>query len=260
MRKVKKASQAPEKHVSFLPIILTTLVAILAAPFAINALVMVSVYHRILTPEETSTIAADCILILGAGVKPDGTPSDMLEDRLRQGIALYDLGSSGKLLVSGDHGQIDYDEVNTMKLFAISHGVPSSDVFMDHAGFSTYESLYRAKAIFQVKKIIIVTQQYHLYRALYVARALGLDAYGVASDYRSYAGQPYYSAREMVARVKDFFQVILQPAPALLGEPIPINGNGDCTNDRPKGTYQINWCRKQTANTVSGNIKYTRKI
>ncbi|HZW49365.1 MAG TPA: ElyC/SanA/YdcF family protein [Bacillota bacterium] len=239
MRKATKNNQDPKKHPSFLLFLLTTLTAILAAPFTINALMIWSVQQRILTPKETSTLAADCILILGAGVKADGTPSDMLQDRLLQGIALYDLGSSGKLLVSGDHGQVDYDEVNTMKLFAISNGVPSNDIFMDHAGFSTYESLYRAKAIFQVKKIIIVTQQYHLYRALYVARALGLDAYGVASDYQSYTDQSYYSAREMAARVKDFFMVILKPEPTLLGKPIPITGDGDWTNDQPKWNYQI---------------------
>ncbi len=239
MHKVRTNNPNPEKHPSFLPIILTTLMAILATPLAMNAFVMLSVQQRILNTDKTASLAADCILILGAGVKADGTPSDMLEDRLLQGIALYELGSAEKLLVSGDHGQVDYDEVNTMKLFAISHGVPSSDIFMDHAGFSTYESLYRAKEIFQAEKIIIVTQRYHLYRALYVARALGLDAYGVASDYRSYAGQSYYSAREMAARVKDFFQVILKPQPTIMGEAIPLDGDGDCTNDRPKGIYQI---------------------
>jgi len=236
---VRTNNPNPEKHPSFLPIILTTLMAILATPLAMNAFVMLSVQQRILSTDKTASLAADCILILGAGVKADGTPSDMLEDRLLQGIALYELGSAEKLLVSGDHGQVDYDEVNTMKLFAISHGVPSSDIFMDHAGFSTYESSYRAKEIFQAEKIIIVTQRYHLYRALYVARALGLDAYGVASDYRSYAGQSYYSAREMAARVKDFFQVIFTPQPTILGEAIPLDGDGDCTNDRPKGIYQI---------------------
>ena len=239
MHKVRTNNPNPEKHPSFLPIILTTLMAILATPLAMNAFVMLSVQQHILSTDKTASLAADCILILGAGVKADGTPSDMLEDRLLQGIALYELGSAEKLLVSGDHGQVDYDEVNTMKLFAISHGVPSSDIFMDHAGFSTYESLYRAKEIFQAEKIIIVTQRYHLYRALYVARALGLDAYGVASDYRSYAGQSYYSAREMAARVKDFFQVILKPQPTIMGEAIPLDGDGDCTNDRPKGIYQI---------------------
>ncbi|MCE5195910.1 MAG: YdcF family protein [Negativicutes bacterium] len=239
MHKASRRNPTSKKHPSFLPIILSTLMALLAAPLAINALVMLSVKQHILSPDKTASLAADCILILGAGLAADGSPSDMLEDRLLQGIALYKLGAADKLLVSGDHGQIDYDEVNTMKRFAISHGVASGDIFMDHAGFSTYESLYRAKEIFQAEKIVIVTQRYHLYRALYVARALGLDASGVASDSRSYTGQSYYSTREMAARVKDFFQVILKPPPTILGEVIPLDGNGDCTNDRPKGDYQI---------------------
>lgn len=106
----------------------------------------------------------------------------MLEDRLKQGIKLYELGASDRLLMSGDHGRKEYDEVNVMKKFAIDAGVPSEHIFMDHAGFSTYESLYRARDIFQADRIIIVTQKYHLYRAMYIAEKLGLEAYGVASD------------------------------------------------------------------------------
>jgi len=102
---------------------------------------------------------------------------------------------------------------------------------MDHAGFGTYDSLYRSKKIFQAEKIIIVTQKYHLYRALYIAENLGLEAYGVASDPRIYAGQEYRDLREVLARVKDFFNMILKPKSTFLGEAIPVNGNGDLTND-----------------------------
>jgi vancomycin permeability regulator SanA len=102
---------------------------------------------------------------------------------------------------------------------------------MDHAGFSTYESLYRARDIFKVKKVIIVTQKYHLSRALYVAQNLGLEAYGVASDPRQYAGQNYREIREVLARIKDFFYVLAKPKPTFLGEAIPVSGNGDLTND-----------------------------
>ena len=102
---------------------------------------------------------------------------------------------------------------------------------MDHAGFSTYESMYRAKEIFGVKKVIIVTQGYHLYRAVYIAESMGLEAYGVASDYRSYAGQMSRDIREILARVKDFGTSILKPYPTYLGETIPISGDGDLTND-----------------------------
>ena len=134
--------------------------------------------------------------------------------------------------MSGDHGKDSYDEVNVMKRFAIEQDVPSSDIFMDHAGFSTYESLYRARDIFQVKKVIIVTQDYHLYRAIYIANHLGLEAIGYSSNPRSYAGQIAREAREIIARCKDFFAVMIQPKPTYLGDPIPVSGDGDITNDQ----------------------------
>lgn len=189
------------------------------------------VKDKILSPEQAKGLNADCILVLGAGVKSDGTPSNMLEDRLNQGIALYKSHASDRLLMSGDHGRKDYDEVNTMKKFAMNSSVPSQHIFMDHAGFSTYESMYRARDIFKANKIIIVTQEYHLYRALYIARGLGLDAYGVSADLRPYSGQTYRDARELLARTKDFLTVLAKPKPTYLGDAIPVNGNGDTTND-----------------------------
>ena len=155
----------------------------------------------------------------------------MLEDRLLQGIELYENGTSDRLLMSGDHSRKDYDEVNVMKQFAIDRGINSEHSFMDHAGFSTYESLYRARDVFLADRIIIVTQKYHLYRALYIAEKLGIEAYGVASDPRQYVGQEIRDLREILARVKDFFTVIFKPEPTYLGEAIPIDGNGDLTND-----------------------------
>ncbi len=187
--------------------------------------------ERILSAEEAAELDADCILILGCGVREDGTPSLMLEDRLETGIALYEAGAAEKLLMSGDHGRKEYDEVNTMKDFAMERGIPSEDIFMDHAGFSTYDSMYRARDVFCAEKIIIVTQAYHLPRALYVAEKLGLEAYGVAALDVNYHGQMYRELREMLARAKDFCSAWLQPAPKYLGEAIPVSGNGDLTND-----------------------------
>ena len=172
----------------------------------------------------------DCIIVLGAGIWGD-KPSPMLEDRLLEGIKLYDKNISNKILVSGDHGQEEYDEVNIMKRFAIEKGVPSSDVFMDHAGFSTYDSLYRAKYVFNAKKVVIVTQKYHLYRALYIANQLGLEAYGVNSDPRRYVGETFREIREIAARDKDFFKCKFKPSSKYLGDVIDISGNGDITND-----------------------------
>ncbi|WP_207645820.1 SanA/YdcF family protein [Geosporobacter ferrireducens] len=202
----------------------------LTALFSINSYVKSSVKDQILSTQEAAQTDWDCILVLGAGVRGE-KPSHMLEDRLLQSISLYEKGVSDRLIMSGDHGRKEYDEVNVMKQFAMDAGIPSKQVFMDHAGFSTYESLYRARDIFQAKKIIIVTQEYHLYRALYIARALGIEANGVASDLRLYAGQEYREVREVLARVKDFFYTMIKPEPTYLGDAIPVTGDGDSTND-----------------------------
>ena len=204
----------------------------ISAVLIINAVVKGSVKDQILSAEEAAKIEdVDCILVLGAGVRSDGSLSAMLEDRLRRGVELFELGAAPKLLMSGDHGREGYDEVDAMKRYAVEQGIASSDIFMDHAGFSTYESMYRAKEIFQAKRIIIVTQEYHLYRAIYIAESLGLEAYGVSSDYRTYSGQTGRDVREILARVKDFGTSIFKPEPTYLGEAIPIWGDGDLTND-----------------------------
>ncbi len=187
---------------------------------------------RILTPEAAAQLqGVDCIIVLGCQVKEDGSLSHMLHDRVRRGVELYKAGAAPKLLMSGDHGRVEYNEVKAMKKFATDNNVPSEDVFMDHAGFSTYETMYRAKEIFQAKKVLVVTQEYHLYRSIYIGKALGLEAYGVSADYRSYAGQFYRDCREILARCKDFALSIFKPKPTYLGDAIPVNGNGDITND-----------------------------
>lgn len=199
--------------------------------FSVNSYVKNISKSGMLTFEQALEKDVDCILVLGAGVWDNERPSHMLEDRLIVGIELYERGLSDRLLMSGDNGQIYYDEVNVMKNYAIDKGVPSSHIFMDHAGFSTYESMYRAKYIFGVETVIIVTQEYHLYRAVYIADKLGLEAYGVNSDPRGYLGQTYRDLREFFARNKDFIQCIFKPKPTFLGEFIPIDGDGDITND-----------------------------
>lgn len=204
----------------------------IGAIIAANTYVTRSAQERILSTETASTLnGVDCILVLGCQVKENGAPSHMLEDRLRRGVELYQSKAAPKLLMSGDHGQVEYNEVGTMKQYAIDAAIPSSDVFMDHAGFSTYESLYRAKTVFAVDKLIIVTQEYHLPRALYIANQLGLDAYGVAADYRTYWGQSKRDLREVLARCKDMMTTAFQVPPTYGGEVIPIHGDGDLTND-----------------------------
>ena len=202
------------------------------AVLGINGHVKKSTSDQILSPEDAAALTdVDCILVLGCYVHESDRPSDMLADRLRRGIELYQSGAAPKLLMSGDHGREDYNEVKAMKLEAMEAGIPSEDVFMDHAGFSTYESIFRARDVFGADKIIIVTQEYHLYRALYVANALGVEAYGVASDYHAYVGQAYRELREILARNKDFATGILKPDPTYLGEVIPVSGDGNLTND-----------------------------
>jgi SanA protein len=203
----------------------------LVSLFGLNMLVISSTQTKILTLEEALNSNVDCILVLGAGVGSNGVPSPILRDRLDKGIELYQAQISNRLLMSGDHGQVDYDEVNVMKNYAISLGIDSSDIFMDHAGFSTYESLYRAKFVFQVKKVLIVSQKEHLYRALFIAESLGMDAIGVAAEDIHYGGDEARDLREFLARVKDVFTLMIQPKPTYLGDPIPIDGNGDSTND-----------------------------
>lgn len=203
----------------------------LCAMLGINAYVKNSVSDMIVTSEDAKDFDADCIVILGCKVKDDGQPSDMLRDRLQRGIELYRLGAAPKIIMSGDHGRKNYNEVGTMKQYAVEAGVPSSDVFMDHAGFSTYETVYRAKEIFGAKKVVIVTQKYHLYRALYIAKSLGLDAVGVDSDLETYRGQLKRDVREVLARCKDFATSIIKPKPTYLGEAVPVSGDGDITND-----------------------------
>ena len=203
-------------------------------PILINTYMYEFSSRYFLTVEEASKENFDCVLVLGAGVWDDG-PSHLLEERLNKGVEVYNTGCTNRILMTGDHGREEYDEVNVMKNFAIEKGAVAEEVFMDHAGFSTYESMYRAKEVFQVKKVVIVTQKYHLYRAVYNARKLGIDAYGVAADGQYNFSLPvrtYNNFRESLARCKDFIWCIIKPEPTYLGEAIPISSSGVLTDDK----------------------------
>ena len=166
----------------------------------INLYVILTTKKRIIKTSNIEDKDFDCIVVLGAGIK-NNKPSPMLEDRLLTAIELYNNKVAPKILVSGDHEYKDYDEVNVMKNYLIENGIPSEDIFMDHAGLSSYDSIYRTKKIFKADKVIIVTQKYHLYRSLYIAKSVDLNAYGVSAE------------------------------STYLGEIIPIKGNGNRTND-----------------------------
>ena len=207
-------------------------VALLCVLMLINLIVILSTQNKIYdTPTDVTAKDYDCILVLGAGIR-QGRPSDMLADRLDVAIALYKNGVAPKIIVSGDHGKEDYDEVNVMKNYCIENGVPSEDVFMDHAGFSTYESIYRAREIFGVKKMVICTQEYHLFRAIYISEAFDMKVVGVNCTLRGYRNAFWRECRDVVARCKDYFTSIFKPLPTHLGDKISLGGSGDVTNDQ----------------------------
>ncbi|HBQ63911.1 MAG TPA: hypothetical protein DD727_03120 [Clostridiales bacterium] len=183
------------------------------------------------TPSLPSPV--DAIIVPGALVYGNGSVSGMLADRLDVALRLYKNGISNRILVTGDHGTDGYDEVNAMRLYLQERGVPREVIFMDHAGFDTYDSLYRARDVFMVKTAVITTQEFHLVRALYIGRRLGLDVWGVTADTYVYPRMSWYRLREYGARSKAFLQVnIFKPLPRFLGEAMPVSGNGIVTDDK----------------------------
>jgi SanA protein len=209
-------------------------IGIVVVLFALAALVT----NLIITRSAAGSIVQDpadapraqAAIVLGARVYSDGTPSPMLADRLETGIKLYKLGKVKKLLLSGDHGQVEYDEVNVMLDYVVARGVPARDVFTDHAGFDTYDTMYRAIAVFQVKSALIVTQDFHLARSVYTAQKLGLKAVGVVADIQPYTDEFRNRMREWLARGKAIIQLhLIHPEPRFLGPPLPIDGDGRIT-------------------------------
>lgn len=171
----------------------------------------------------------DCALVLGAGVREDGTPSDVLRDRLDVALALHRNGLAPRIIVSGDHRERSYDEPNAMRRYLEAHGVPPSAIFMDHAGLDTYSSVWRAKHVFGVERVIVVTQDFHLPRALYVARSLGMTAEGASADLRAYRGIAWQNVRETMSRTKAFFDVAVGRRPRHEGPRIDLRGDGHVT-------------------------------
>jgi vancomycin permeability regulator SanA len=165
-------------------------------------------------------------LVLGAGLNPDQTPSGMLADRLDAGAALLRTGKVRALLFSGDNGTPEHNELAAMKTYALGHGVPAGKIALDYAGFDTYDSCYRARAIFGVRSAVVVTQEFHLARAIFLCRAVGIDAVGLSEpDWGKYgSGMMFHqAAREVASRVKAVLDAFIQPKPAVLGphEPLP---------------------------------------
>ncbi len=162
-------------------------------------------------------------IILGAKTMPDGTLSLISKDRVDKGITLYKEGYVKKILVTGDNSSLAYNEVNPVREYMLSKGIPSGVIFLDHAGFDTYSSMYRAREIFLVDSAIIVTQSFHMPRSVFLARQFGIDAYGTPSDEHGYLFRN--NIREVLANVKALIDVATFRKPKFLGEEIPISGD-----------------------------------
>ncbi len=214
----------------FVVLIILTLLSTLIVG-AINIYVINSTSKYIVLPEDAPK--SDSIIVLGAGIYNDGSLSPMLYDRVKTATIVSNKNATEKYLLTGDHGRKNYNEVGAMKSTLTSdYNVLPENIFLDHAGFSTYESMYRAYYIFKIESAVIVTQKYHLPRAIYLARKKGIDAYGVAADRpSSYIGMPKYKVREYLATTKDFIISLFNVKPTFLGNEIPISGDGRETHD-----------------------------
>ena len=192
-------------HKIALFVTLLVIVAILAVCI-VNLVVKGSTAGQIYDSPDELTLdgKVDCVIILGAGLQSNGQPSHMLEDRIKVGVEVFNKIDADYILMSGDRSGEHYDEVGAMKKYAVNIGVDESEILLDGEGFSTYESISRLKEIYGFDRVVIITQKYHLFRALYIADQYDVEAVGVSADLRTYRGQIYRDLREMVARVKDF--------------------------------------------------------
>lgn len=179
----------------------------------------------------TELPSAEVVIVPGAFVWQNKIISDIFQDRLETAIKLYKTGKVNKILISGDHGKNNYDEVNTAKNYLLEKGIKSEDIFLDHAGFDTYDTLYRAREIFQISSAIVVTQKFHMPRVIYIGKKLNLNIFGYPADLRVYRNATKNAAREYLACVKAYFNIIINSKPKFLGPTIPITGTGQLSWD-----------------------------
>ena len=187
-------------------IIGATVTAVLLLLFSINALVCAGASSHFVSDNDAEIVAPDIILVFGCGLNADKTPGKMLADRMETAIGLYNTYGC-KLLLSGDGTSPYYNEPEAMKHMALEYGVHEEDIINDPEGISTIESVRRAKDVFGAEKVVVVTQKYHLYRAVYIARELGMEAYGAKADSPEYKNRVSMLVREVFARVKDYFLI-----------------------------------------------------
>lgn len=197
-----------------LKLVVGLLLAAVLVVVAANALVIGTTSSSIVTAEQAKSANAEAIVVLGASVLPDGTPSDILRDRLDDAAVLYREGAAREILVSGASTEDGYCEAIYMKRYLVEIGIPEDAIVCDYAGYSTYETMYRAHYVFGYDDVIVATQEYHLARSLYCAQGLGMKAIGVAAGVgHSYDDQLYYDMREVFSRVKDVYQVLVKAPP-----------------------------------------------
>ena len=205
--------------------LLNILVSLLIIAFLVLALprTITGLYAWPRTYEVNGIPTGQVAVIFGAGLLRDGSPTAVLRDRVQQGANLYFAKKVEKLLMSGDNRFVDYNEPEAMHQYALSLGVPEKDIVLDYAGRSTYDTCYRAKAIFGLKHAILVTQKFHLPRAIFLCNMLGLDATGVEADLREYLRSSlfWWNTRELFATLQAFSDLIWRPLP-VLGNPEPI--------------------------------------
>lgn len=174
---------------------------------------------------------AHTVIVLGASVTSNGNLSVMLRDRVESALFLYNEGKVKRFLLSGDNATVNYNEPKAMKKYLIERGVPEDHIYLDYAGFDTYDTMYRSKAVFEVQSAIIVTQEFHLPRAIYIARKMGLSYTGYTGDKRIYAHQDYNAKREFLANIKAYLELAFRKEPTYLGSKIPIEG-------KPQSSYE----------------------
>ncbi len=181
--------------------------------------------HAVVPVSEVGQRAADVALVLGAGIRPDGTPTPVLAERVRTGVELYQRGAVRKLIMSGDNSRVGYDEVTAMKDLAVSLGVSSGDVLLDYAGFTTMNSCVRLRKVFGQTRAIVVSQRFHLARAIHLCRFAKIDTIGVsAPDPRSPGGRWESTVREVPASTLAWWSVhVFGAEPKFLGPGIDID-------------------------------------
>lgn len=213
-------------------LLLVGVLAALAIAVA-NVVTVAATRDRVVTvngaASELASDPADAVVVLGASVYADGTPSDILADRLEVACDLYKAGAVRAVIVSGDNRTSHYNESDAMKAYCVALGVPSEAVYVDHAGNTTYESMWRARYVFGAERIVVATQAYHLYRAMFTADCLGMQVWGVPCDKGAYDNQRAYSVREVLARAKDFYAALLRLPVETSGEAVSLDASGDLT-------------------------------